>query len=159
VGIVLDLRWINVRERGLWHPALRSMEATMGLAATIRQWQSSWARTNEFAALEQDQREALARDTGLSEDVLGKLMAQGPEAAAELPLLMRTLGLAPEMTERMHPAVMRDMSIVCSGCTHKRRCRNDIDCGWAPVVQRYCPNTHTIKAPAEGFRCGGAGSA
>ena len=118
----------------------------MGLAATIRQWQSSWARTNEFAALEQDQREALARDTGLSEDVLGKLMAQGPEAAAELPLLMRTLSLAPEMTERMHPAVMRDMSIVCSGCTHKRRCRNDIVCRWAPVVQRYCPNTHTIKA-------------
>jgi hypothetical protein len=118
----------------------------MSLAAAMRRWQSRWARAKEFTSLEEDQREALARDTGLSEDVLRKLIAQGPEAAAELPLLMRALGLATEMTERMHPAVMRDMSIVCSGCTHKRRCRNDIACGWAPVVQRYCPNTHTIKA-------------
>ena len=125
---------------------LTIMEAIMGLASTIRQWQSRWARANEFAALEQDQREAMARDTGLSDDVLGSLMVQGPEAAAELPRLMRALGLNPERTERIHPTVMRDMSIVCSGCELKRLCRNDIDCGWAPVVQRYCPNTHTIKA-------------
>jgi hypothetical protein len=122
------------------------MEATMGLAAAIRRWRLSWGRAYELNPLSQDQREALARDIGLSHVALKVLMAQGPEAAAELPRLMYALGLAPERTADKYPAVMRDMSTVCSGCKLKRRCRNDIDCGLAPVVQRYCPNTQTIKA-------------
>lgn len=121
------------------------MGATMGLAA-IRQWYSRWVQTYELGYLGRDQREALARDIGLSQDALEILIAQGPEAATELPLLMRALGLVPEGTKDTHPAVMRDMTIVCSGCLSKARCSNDIDCGWAPVVLRYCPNTSSIKA-------------
>jgi hypothetical protein len=122
------------------------MEAIMGLAAAIRQWRSSWAHAYELDPLDKYQREALARDIGLSQDVLAALVTQGPQAAAELPRLMYALGLAPERTADKYPAVMRDMSTVCSGCELKRRCRNDIDRGLAPVVQRYCPNTQTIKA-------------
>ena len=118
----------------------------MGLAAAIRKWRSRWMQTYELSCLGQDQREALARDIGLSPDALEALVARGPGAAAELPRLMHDLGLAPESTENTHPTVMRDMIVVCSGCLSKGRCRNDIDCGWAPVVLRYCPNTSSIKA-------------
>jgi hypothetical protein len=118
----------------------------MGLAATIRKWHSRWGQTCELGCLGRDQREALARDIGLSQDALEALVARGPEGAAELPLLMRALGLSPGSTKDAHPAVMRDMTVVCSGCKLKHRCQNDIDCGLAPVVLRYCPNTSTIKA-------------
>jgi hypothetical protein len=122
------------------------MEVAMELAAAIRRWHSGWVQAYEVDSLGRDQREALARDIVVSEDVLTKLLSQGPEAAAELQRLMRALGFAPETTQRIHPAVMRDMSIVCSACKFKRRCRKDIESGLAPVAQRYCPNTHTIKA-------------
>ncbi len=118
----------------------------MGLAAAIRKWHSRWGQTYELGCLGRDQREALARDIGLSQDALEALVARGPEAAAELPLLMYALGLSPKSTKDTHPAVMRDMTVVCSGCKLKRRCQYDIDCGFAPVVLRYCPNTSTIKA-------------
>ena len=118
----------------------------MGLAAAIRKWRSRWVQTYELGGLGRDQREALARDIGVSQDALEALVARGPGAAAELPRLMRALGLAPENTENIHSTVMRDMTVVCSGCKLKHRCQNDIDCGLAPVVLRYCPNTSTIKA-------------
>ena len=118
----------------------------MGLAAVIRRWRLSWAHAHELNSLNRDQREALARDIGLSRDALEALTAQGPEAAAEFPRLLHALGLAPESTENTYPAVFRDMTVVCSGCKLKHRCQNDIDCGLAPVVQHYCPNTQTIKA-------------
>ncbi len=57
----------------------------MGLAAAIRRWHSNWRQAHELASLPGDQLEALARDVGLSQDALEALIAQGPEAAAELP--------------------------------------------------------------------------
>jgi len=118
----------------------------MEVAAVIKGWHSSWVQAHELGRLNQDQREALARDVGLLQDELEALIAQGPEAAAELPRLLRALGLSSQGAEDLHPAVARNLSVVCSSCKFKGRCRNDIDCGWAPVVLRYCPNTSTIKA-------------
>jgi hypothetical protein len=122
------------------------MEAIMGLATTIRQWQSSWARAHEFAALEQDQREALARDIGLSEDVLAGLVTQGAGAGAELPRLMGALSLDADRVRRTHPALMRDMSVTCSGCAAAARCRPHLDQGLARwLYGLYCPNAETLR--------------
>ena len=41
------------------------MEVTMGLMATIRQWQSRYAQAYELDSLGTDDREALARDIAL----------------------------------------------------------------------------------------------
>ena len=51
----------------------------MGLAATIRQWRSNRIRAHEFDALGPDQREALARDIGVPEDVVIRLVARGAQ--------------------------------------------------------------------------------
>ncbi len=118
----------------------------MGLAATIRQWQSSWARAHEFDALGQDQREALARDIGVPEDVMVRLVARGPQSGAELSRLMQALSLDPDRVRRTHPALMRDMSVTCSGCTVSARCRRHLDPGHARLLHGlYCPNAETLR--------------
>jgi hypothetical protein len=118
----------------------------MGLMTTITHWRSSRRAGQELASLDADGLGALARDVGLSLDQLTRLTARGARAGEELPRLLQAVGLAPERIARTHPDVMRDMSIVCSGCEFARRCRRDLDRGWTPVVQRYCPNTDTFKA-------------
>ena len=116
----------------------------MGLMTTISHWRSSRKAGRELNSLDADGLGALARDVGLSPDQLTRLTACG--AGEGLPRLLDAVGLAPERIGRTHPDVMRDMSIVCSGCEAARRCRRDLDRGWAPVVQRSCPNSETISA-------------
>ncbi len=118
----------------------------MGLMTTITRWRSDRKAGHELTSLDADELGALARDVGLSPDLLTRLTARGAGGGGELPRLLRAGGIVPERIGRTHPDVMRDMSIVCAGCLVARRCRRDLDRGWAPVVQRYCPNTETIKA-------------
>ena len=118
----------------------------MSWMTTLANWRSARVARRELTLLDAGELRALARDVAVSADQLTGLTGHGAKGNDELPRLMRALGLTPERTERIHADVMRDMSIICSGCKFKRRCRHDIDCGWAPVVQHYCPNTHTIKA-------------
>jgi hypothetical protein len=118
----------------------------MGLMTTITHWWSSRETDHELTSLDADGLGALARDVGLCPDQLSRLVARGSSRGEELPRLMRAVGLAPERIGRMHPDVMRDMSIVCSGCEAARRCRRDLDQGRAPMVQGYCPNMETFKA-------------
>ena len=116
----------------------------MGLMTTITHWRSGRKAGRELTSLDADELGALARDVGLSPDQLTRLTVRGPRE--ELPRLLDAIGLAAERIGRTHPDVMRDMSVVCSGCVSARRCRRDLDRGWLPVVQRYCPNSETIKA-------------
>jgi hypothetical protein len=118
----------------------------MGLAATIMQWRENWAQAHELDSLDQGQREALARDIGIPAQMLQELAARGPNAAAELPRLMQALSLDIDGIRQIHAALMRDMSLTCSGCTTAVRCRNDLDHGRSPAhYAEYCPNAETLK--------------
>jgi hypothetical protein len=118
----------------------------MGLAATIRQWRSNWARAHELDALGTDQREALARDLGIPEDVLSDLVAWGPEAGAELPCLMEALSLDVARIGRTQAALMQDMRVTCSRCSSATRCRRHLDQGHARLLYGlYCPNAETLR--------------
>jgi uncharacterized protein YjiS (DUF1127 family) len=122
------------------------MEVTMGLATAIKRWQSNRMRAQELDSLDQDQREALARDIGVSVDMLPVLIARGPEAAAELPRLMHALSLDTDRIRHIHATLMRDMSLTCSGCTAAVRCRHDLDQGQARAhYGEYCPNAETLQ--------------
>jgi uncharacterized protein YjiS (DUF1127 family) len=122
------------------------MEVPMNLMTTITHWRSSRKAGRELTSLDVDGLGALARDVGLSPDQLTRLTVRGAGSDEELARLLQAVGLVPERIGRTHPDVMRDMSIVCSGCAAARRCQRDLDRGWAPVVQGYCPNSETIKA-------------
>jgi len=118
----------------------------MDLTATIRQWRSNRARAHELDALGRDQREALARDIGVPEDVMIRLVARGAQAGAELPRLMQALSLDPARITQERAALMRDMSVTCSECAVATRCRRDLDRGQASLTYRgYCPNAETLR--------------
>jgi hypothetical protein len=118
----------------------------MGLGTAIKRWQSNWMRAQELDSLDQDQRAALARDIGISAEMLPILVARGPEAAAELPRLMHALSLDSDRIRHIHATLMRDMSLTCSGCTAAVRCRHDLDQGRARTHYReYCPNAEILQ--------------
>ena len=127
----------------------------MDLLATITNWLSSRRATQELTSLGANELAALGRDVGLCPDRLIHLTARGARPGEELPRLLHAAGLVPAWLELTRPAVMRDMSVTCSGCLAASRCRRDLDRGRPPAVQRYCPNAETISAlEAERRRAG-----
>ena len=68
------------------------------------------------------------------------------DAADELPLLLKALGIDEAALARTHPLVLRDMERVCTLCRHKARCDMDLADGTsAEYFSSYCPNEPTIK--------------
>jgi len=68
------------------------------------------------------------------------------DAADELPLLLKALGIDEAALERTHLLVLRDMARVCTLCRHKARCDMDLADGTsAEYFSSYCPNEPTIK--------------
>jgi hypothetical protein len=142
----LSLRWSNIAEEARGNICRMAWRYPMDLRATIANRLASRQATQELTSLGADELAALGRDVGLCPDQLIHLTARGARAAEELPRLLHAAGLVPAWLELTHPAIMRDMSVTCSGCLAARRCRRDLDRGWAPAVQRYCPNAGTISA-------------
>ena len=123
----------------------------MSLGEAIKRWQAGRRQTHELDALDRDQREALARDIGVSPEMLAILAARGPAAGQELPRLMGALALDPDHVRQIHAALMRDMSITCSACTAAVRCAKDLDDGQAPTrFSEYCPNAETLRELQDG---------
>jgi hypothetical protein len=85
----------------------------MGLGTAIKRWQLNWKRAHEFAYLDRNQRDAIARDIGVPAGMLPILAARDPEAAAELPRLMNALSLDADRIRSIHATLMRDMSLSC----------------------------------------------
>jgi hypothetical protein len=120
---------------------------------TVVQWWRCWQVRQELSVLEEADVEALARDIGIAPDRLVLLVARGPRGGEELHRYLYAVGFKSDQVERIHSGIMREMSIVCSGCNSTSRCRRDIDDGWAPIVQQYCPNAETIETlQAERYR-------
>jgi len=118
----------------------------MELAAIIRQWHSKWTQAHQLDGLGPEQRQALARDIGISEVLLCDLAARGEEAGSELPRLMEALSLDVARIRRTQAALMRDMTNTCSRCPATVRCRRHLDQGYARLLQDlYCPNAETLR--------------
>src|SRR5215210_1031872 len=111
----------------------------MGVAAALRRWFADWAAARAFDGLSPDQREALAHDMGVSEDVLNQIVSRGSRAGAELPRLLRTLNLDADRIGWTEPDVLRDLQVTCALCADVKDCRRDLDRGIAgQTFQRYC---------------------
>ena len=117
----------------------------MGILGSLRQWWSDHVAERAFYALNSQARGALARDNGLSEGDLERILARGSRGGQELPCLLRALTLDPAEIERRHPTLMRDMSITCSTCDAVKQCRRDLADGSASrAFKQYCPNAQEI---------------
>jgi hypothetical protein len=89
--------------------------------------------------------ERVARDLNVTPADLERLVRQGSKSADELPYMLTALDIDETALWRAEPALLRDMERVCSFCTHKRRCHQELAAGTASKnYVEYCENADTI---------------
>ena len=89
--------------------------------------------------------EPIARDLNVTPTDLKRLVRQGSQSANELPYMLTALGVDEAALRRAEPALLRDMERVCSFCTHKRQCHQELAAGTAAKnYVEYCENADTI---------------
>jgi transcriptional regulator with XRE-family HTH domain len=89
--------------------------------------------------------ERVARELNVTPVDLETLVRQGSKGTNELPYMLAALGIDETALSRAEPALLRDMERVCSYCTHKRQCRQEVAAGTAATnYVEYCENSDTI---------------
>jgi hypothetical protein len=118
------------------------------LAAWTERWQSWRARNRDLADLEAcgDDVARMAADIGLSATELRALAAHDRHDADLLRERLAALRLDPEVIAAKRPVVMRDLQRLCTLCTEKGRCTNDLlRDPQNPEWEKYCPNAETLR--------------
>ena len=89
--------------------------------------------------------ERVARDLNVTAADLQMLVRQGSQSANELSYTLTALGIDETALFRAEPALLRDMERVCSFCTHKRRCHQELAAGTAATnYVEYCENSDAM---------------
>jgi hypothetical protein len=98
----------------------------------------------EYAA-DPGELERVARELNVTPADLEILVRQGSQGANELPEMLKALDIDETALWRAQPALLRDMERVCSFCTHKRQCHQELAAGTAATnYVEYCENAYTI---------------
>jgi hypothetical protein len=99
----------------------------------------------EIRSLSAAEADSVAHDLRISPAELETLVARGPQGAAELPQMLKALGIDEDAIKREEPGVLHDMRRVCALCIEKSRCNRELKAGTATLHHReYCANTYTI---------------
>ena len=100
----------------------------------------------EFAA-DPGELERVARELNVAPTDLEMLVRKGSRGANELSDTLTALGIDEVALWRAEPALLRDMERVCSFCTHKRRCHQELAAGTAATnYVEYCENSDSMDA-------------
>ena len=87
----------------------------------------------------------VARELNVTPADLEMLVRQGSHGANELPYTLTALGIDEAALRRAEPSLLRDMERVCSFCTHKRQCHQELTAGTAATnYVEYCENAVTL---------------
>ena len=117
------------------------------IATWVRNYREAIGLRNEMANCTPEEVAAIARDMGLTSEELLSVTAKGPQAANELPRLLRALGVDPDKLASQDPGMMRGLQRICITCGHKGQCRHDLAKGTAASHYRdYCPNAISLDA-------------
>lgn len=123
-------------------------------AETLRRRLSRWIAVRELRSLDRIQRGELARDIGLPEDVLGRLIARGGRTDDQSRRLMYALELDMNKIRSFDSGVARDISVVCSECLATSQCQSELAAGTAlKNYHEYCPNAETFDALRQELGC------
>jgi hypothetical protein len=110
-------------------------------------WLKHRRELNELRQLNTFEFDRIASELRISSTDLNELVRRGPDAADELPKLLKLLGIDQEALARTEPLVLRDMERVCSLCANKGECDRDLAAGTTPEhYEGYCLNAPTIEA-------------
>jgi hypothetical protein len=108
-------------------------------------WLRHRQELGEMRQLDSAEFDRIASDLRLSPADLTELVRHGPDAANELPRLLKALGIGEADLARVEPLVLQDMERVCALCGHKRECDRDLAAGTsAEHYEQYCLNAPTI---------------
>ena len=89
--------------------------------------------------------ERVARDLNVTVGDLEMLVRHGSQGADELPYTLNALGIDETALRHAEPALLHDMERVCSFCSHKRRCHQELASGTvATNYVEYCENADTM---------------
>ena len=129
----------------------RNITATLRLRELMRRLTTWFGRHQGLKEVEQlgaEEAAAVAREIGTSVPELRGLAGKWPDASEDLlASRLRALKLDPAAVAAAHPAVARDLARLCTLCTDKRQCRDDLEeRPNSPAWQSYCPNTSTLNA-------------
>lgn len=110
-------------------------------------WLKQRRELNELMEYETEfgELERVARDLNVTTADLERLVRQGSQSANELAYMLTALDIDEAALWRAEPALLRDMERVCSFCTHKRQCHQELAAGTAATnYVEYCENADTI---------------
>ncbi len=117
----------------------------MRFAQSVRHWLNAQFPWMEMKALDQETIAQLARDNAMAVSDFCSMANSKSGNSELLPRQLTRAGLNPERVAETKSSVMRDMQIVCSGCSMTRRCRRALSReNAAPDYSAYCSNAPTI---------------
>jgi len=111
------------------------------------EWLKQRRELNELTDFAADPAELgrVARELNVTPADLKMLVERGSHSANELPYTLTALGINETALRRAEPALLRDMERICSLCTHKRRCHQELAAGTAAKnYVEYCENSDTM---------------
>jgi hypothetical protein len=121
------------------------------IANWVKRYRYHTGLRHDLAACGPEEVARAAQDLGVSPGELVRLAEKGPDAADELPRLLRALGVDPGKLASKDPIVMRDLQRLCISCTDKSRCRHELAAGTAAShYHEFCPNAVTLDALFDG---------
>jgi transcriptional regulator with XRE-family HTH domain len=123
-----------------------SIESIFGAIANwVTRYRQAAGLRRELAKCGSEEVAAMARDIGLSTQELELFASKGPNAADELPKLLRALGVEPKKLLSDRNRTLRDLQRICITCEHKTQCKHELAAGTAADHYRdYCPNAMSI---------------
>lgn len=118
------------------------------IANWVKQYRYAVGLRNELAHCGAEEVAHIAHDLGMAPEEFVSLARKGPDAADQLPKLLRALGVDPKELASVDPATMRALECICITCGHKNQCAHDLAAG--PDAQTsyrdYCPNAKSLNA-------------
>jgi transcriptional regulator with XRE-family HTH domain len=122
------------------------MESIFGAIANwVTRYRQAAGLRRELAKCGPEEVAAIARDIGLSTQELELIASKGPNAADELPKLLRALGVDPQQLRSDRKGTLRDLQRICITCGHKAQCKHELATGTAANhYHDYCPNAVSI---------------
>jgi hypothetical protein len=120
---------------------------------TLQGWMHSWwserkeisRELREIELMGDEGVKAIARDCGIEPRSLAELIRLGPNAADELPLLMKALNIDPDAVHFEEPSLYRNLRQSCALCVEKDACQHALKDGTASEeYQHFCHNADTL---------------
>lgn len=131
---------------------MTGLDAREVLNLLAQKWQahrSARAALAELDGLDPSVVGEIAREAGLDVADLRQVVANGAGADRLMYRMLEAWGIDAEMLARESPGFLRDVSISCSLCDEKGRCRRELAAGTAREhAHEFCPNHPSFAALA-----------